>query len=222
MDSRSILLLVLESIIIAFPLPLIWIYKSKKRIMKRQKQVEAEILTQKRMLNEVQEELNQLKEDRVLSVKTDNHQSFKSITGIAYIDIFLFEKQKTCIEKEIDFTCAVAQWPDKDINRKQIIRLLGNLIDNAIEAAEKTEVDNRCVMIESHILKGQWVLIVSNSKSSFEHPLESGMQTTKADAAMHGMGTRIIDKTVKKMGGFVKRIDEGERFKVRITIPVED
>ena len=61
-----------------------------------------------------------------------------------------------------------------------------------------------------------------NSKSSSEHLLESGMQTTKADADIHGMGTRIIDKAVKKMGGFVKRIDEGERFKVRVMIPVQE
>ena len=101
-----------------------------------------------------------------------------------------------------------------------MVRLLGNLLDNAIEAAVKADAGTKSIVFESRIVKGQWVLSVANSKSSAERPLENQMQTTKPDAEGHGMGTQIIDKIVKKADGYVKRTDEGEYFKVLITMPV--
>lgn len=96
--------------------------------------------------------------------------------------------------------------------------MLGNLLDNAIEASVKTE--HPWVALRSFMAGGQWVLRVSNAKPREETPLVRGMETTKEDKNNHGLGTRIIKKIVNQHQGVVDYKDYGDYFEVTTAISI--
>lgn len=147
------------------------------------------------------------------------HEAVSSdrITGNASVDLILQRLDRLCQEKSVSFTCHIGRIPDLPISDQQLASLFGNVLSNAIEAAEKVGGD---VLLECRTMKGQWVLTVENSKPADEAPLENGMHTTK-EHGEHGLGTSIIDSIVAKADGYVKRKDNGERFRLFIAIPIE-
>ena len=81
-----------------------------------------------------------------------------------------------------------------------IVSILGNLLDNAVEAAIKTKI--KTIRIETEIRNDYSVIIVSNScdtppkLNKTELPI-----TTKTDAKLHGFGLKSVKKTLKIYGG---------------------
>lgn len=139
------------------------------------------------------------------------------VTGIAEIDRLFYQKDCLCAEKGIACTWRIGDIPADILSRRDLVSLAGNLLDNAIEAAEKSD---RWIRTEARVKRGQWILIVENSKLREETPLASGMETTKEDRVNHGLGTGIIDSIIASADGYVKRRDEEDRFRVFVAIPI--
>ena len=132
------------------------------------------------------------------------------------VDALIAYKKNICENKKISLELNIRQTiPDK-LSDEECIGVLGNLIDNAIEAAER--VENPWVRISSKIVQGQWLLRVENAKLPTERPLENHLQTTKEDWKNHGIGSKIIDRIVRKYKGEIMRTDDGDRFEVLIAI----
>ena len=144
-------------------------------------------------------------------------ESTDRITGNASVDLILQRLDRLCQEKEISFTCHIGRIPDLPISDQQLASLLGNVLSNAIEAAEKVRGE---ILLKCRIMKGQWVLTVENSKPADEAPLENGMRTTK-EHGEHGLGTGIIDSIVTTADGYIKRTDNVETFRTFIAIPMK-
>lgn len=103
-------------------------------------------------------------------------------------------------------------------NELDTVSLLGNLLDNAIEACvackASVPVPYICVTLET-FLKGEKkvvCLVLENSKSPAAHPVEYNFVTTKIDADGHGKGMTIIRGIVKKYDGHLFLEDKEERF----------
>ena len=219
MDNRYIVILIMTVMLGLLVAILIWMYRSKQKLLRWQKEAEDELSIQKKMLEDVRAEMERLKGPDVTDNRFADTGMIDLITGVAPVDRLLQKKQQQCQACGVEFTCRIGNWPAKALGSESMVRLLGNLLDNAIEAALKADAGKKSIVLESRIVKGQWALSVTNSKSSADHPLENQMQTTKPDAEGHGMGTQIIDKIVRKADGSVKRTDEGDHFKVLITMP---
>ena len=144
-------------------------------------------------------------------------ESTDRITGNASVDLILQRLDRLCQEKDVSFTCHIGRIPDLPISDQQLASLFGNVLSNAIEAAEKVRGE---VLFECRTMKGQWVLTVENSKPADEAPLEHGMRTTK-EHGEHGLGTGIIDSIVTKADGYIKRTDNVETFRTFIAIPMK-
>lgn len=103
-----------------------------------------------------------------------------------------------------------------------LISIVGNLLDNAIEAAEKTEKDkyvicNLYMGNDSHFL-------VMEFRNNYVVPLikEKGRYiSTKRDSSNHGIGLHTVKKLVEKYGG-IMRINPGEQeFSVEIIFTIK-
>ena len=140
-------------------------------------------------------------------------------TNIPIVDALLGYKAKLCAEKGIDVEFDFKEMPIRSITEKNLISLLGNLIDNAIEASEKTS--EKWVKIKSKIIQQQWVISVSNSKSIEFSPIKNKMATTKANMKEHGIGFKIINKIVRDNKGMLKMSDMGNSFEILISLPIE-
>ena len=179
-------------------------YKKEIRLML--KNIESQIDN----VNQLEELSQQCSEDYKLHFATQN----------PVIDTLLEHKLGICRSQDIDFSVKSAPLPAGLLSERELISLIGNLVDNAIEAACKC--DERIIKFHSDMVAGQWIMKIVNTKRVEERPLENAMTTTKADKNNHGIGTRIIDKIISKNKGYIKRFDHGNSFEIFIAIPVKE
>lgn len=99
----------------------------------------------------------------------------------------------------------------------ELCSILGNLLDNAMEACEKLPVDARFIRVYIDKFKGQFYLSVQNSSPAVQR--DKGLfHTTKAGT--HGFGLFRIDRIAKKYGGYVNRQYEEGVFATELLLPI--
>ena len=93
--------------------------------------------------------------------------------------------------------------------------LLGNILDNAIEACEKVSRKERWLGIDIFYNKNTVFLKVCNSKTN---ELVNINKSNKSDNNIHGIGVSSIKAIVEKYDGYVKFVDKGEEFEVDVIL----
>ncbi len=134
------------------------------------------------------------------------------ITGVEVVDALIGYKKQICMEQGISFHVDIKTLPEELLSDAEYIGLLGNLLDNAIEAAKLTA--NPYIKTTCASCSGQWILRVVNSKLKTAKPLANNLATTKGCG--HGMGTKIVSKIVKRHGGVIEYEDTGDSFQVMV------
>ena len=142
-------------------------------------------------------------------------------TGNDVFDTILTEKSLYCKDREIQVTC-VADGSQMDfINTVDLYAILGNAMDNAIEAVEKFE-DKEKRQIDVLIYKQQSFLVMN-----FINPMPEKLVykeelpvTTKGDKKVHGFGLRSIKYIAKKYDGVVNISEEDGCFSLKILMPI--
>lgn len=121
------------------------------------------------------------------------------------------EANKLGVAFDIHSSKIVSFLSDKDVSV-----LLGNLLDNALEAAEKVNGDK---FIEVHILdKGNMEFFkVKNSIAQLPKIKDGKLITSKSDKINHGWGLQSIAAIVEKYGGQMDINYDKEYFEVNIT-----
>ena len=106
-----------------------------------------------------------------------------------------------------------------DIDDADLACILGNVIDNAVEAEQKIDEENR--RIELHFLSQNQNRIIVCKNTISESVLKNNpkLKTTKEDAGGHGLGHKIVRETVEKYYGFVNYSEEDGMFCVQILLP---
>ena len=107
-----------------------------------------------------------------------------------------------------------------DIRDIDLACLLGNILDNAVEAVAELE-DKR---IELHFLKQNSNRIILCRNTIGESVLTKNRQlkTTKKDTASHGFGHVIIERIVQDYDGMVDYFEEDGMFGVQVILPVNE
>ncbi len=135
-------------------------------------------------------------------------------TGNDTIDTILNIKQRTAEDKGIAFIIN-AEIPEKcPVSSAHFASVLGNLLDNAIEAS----IDEELPFIEVKIkpVKSYLMIVISNKCTRSNIKLE----TTKSDKQLHGIGINSVKQTVKSYKGtFVTDHTDGI-FNAEIMIPM--
>ena len=105
-----------------------------------------------------------------------------------------------CAVKGIDFKYEISA-SLSFLENNDLTAILGNLLDNALESAEKCAEKRIALSIYSKNEKNT-VCRISNTCESAPVVKKGKLQTTKADDAPHGLGLKSVESTVKKYGGF--------------------
>lgn len=108
------------------------------------------------------------------------------------------------------------------IDEVDLCNLLGNLLDNAIEACEKCAEGQRVIEIKLRTHDGKYLLEVENTAE--ENALESNKQlsTTKEDKASHGYGVKSIKSIAEKYNGIVNFSQVGDRFRSTVVLSITE
>lgn len=100
----------------------------------------------------------------------------------------------------------------------ELCSVLGNMLDNAVEACGTLPEEERFMRVYIGKLKGQLYLSVQNSASKVRKEKGSYLSTKEGE---HGFGLFRIDRVAKKYGGYVNRQNEEGIFATEIMIPLQ-
>lgn len=120
-------------------------------------------------------------------------------TGNVFADVVISSKSAVCRRKSIRFEFRSVSLKDHEIEAADISSVLSNLLDNAVEAAEKcTEPYVRLDIFTHNIYL---VFRVENSVSDEVRSDDAHIRSTKEDSSLHGCGMEIIHEIAEKYGG---------------------
>ena len=123
------------------------------------------------------------------------------ITGIDAVDSLIFTKQQQMETLGIRFEHSVYISPGCSVDPLDLCVLLGNLMDNAIEANEDIPPADRYVSL-SITQRERWLSITIRNAASRVVPLDGKIiHTTKAQKELHGFGLSSVREIASKYQG---------------------
>ena len=148
-------------------------------------------------------------------------------SGNEVLDTILTEKSLYCRERGITVSCVADGRQMGFINTIDLYAILGNALDNAIEAVEKFNSREKR-QIDVMIYREKQFLVINivnpmkerlyyNEENVYEEELP---QTTKTDKFYHGFGLISIRYMVKKYDGYLSINEEDGCFSLKILIPI--
>lgn len=166
------------------------------------------------ILEDVDKELSLNHMENVQSLFHSLETSLEPSNHINYCDnkvinVILQTKSMECTHKGIHFSHDIIMPEPLDITSPKLISLFFNLLNNAIEACEKSQLEYPFISLTIDY-RGDYLFIsMKNSKSSaitFDH------QTTKEQPFYHGLGLSIIEEIVHEQDGFYQWKDMNQTF----------
>ncbi len=150
----------------------------------------------------------------------NNIEDFFS-TGNSVVDALINNIYAIAKEKGISFHLNVFIPESLTIKQSDLGIIIGNALDNAIEATELCENYNKEIKISMGIKKGALVIVITNP---YEHTLKrenSGkLLSTKSDGHKHGYGVSSLDRIVDKYDGNILIETEYNYFKITFVLNI--
>lgn len=143
-------------------------------------------------------------------------------TGNVMVDAILNSKISVAASKGIavDAKAVVPKELNTSLSEVDVCLIVGNLMDNAIEACMKIQKERqRFIRVYLDILKGQLYIYIMNAIG--ENPKKSGgAYISTKNKENHGFGLMRIDKVVDKYHGYLERQHEDGVFATEIMLPL--
>lgn len=143
-------------------------------------------------------------------------------TGNEALDVILTEKSLFCENHKIKITVMLDGEKLNYIDVSDLYCIFGNAIDNAIEAVEQEDdEEKRLISITSKQVGNLFSIRMANYCSG-EIQFENGMPvTSKEDKQYHGFGLKSISYIVEKYNGSISIHKENSLFVLNILFPLK-
>lgn len=142
-------------------------------------------------------------------------------TGDSFLDVIVNYYLYLAIRENIEFVVLGKLNEKMPLEMFDITTLMGNILQNAVEAAVKADVPRIRVEFVEH--KKEIFIVVSNSVVKKINTKTDFFMTSKKDKENHGFGLKNIAATVEKYHGecYMESIVENREalFKISIAIP---
>ena len=139
-------------------------------------------------------------------------------TGNVRVDAILNAKLSLVLKQGIRLSFKATVPKQLTVSDIDLCIILGNLIDNAVDACEKVEEDGRFLRLYIGVLRQQLYLSVTNATAETTRRENTALRTAKRGSHGHGLGR--IDRVVKKYGGYLNRQNEPGVFATEILLPL--
>lgn len=141
-------------------------------------------------------------------------------TGNITVDAVLNSKITAAGKNGIPVSAKAAVPESLSISETDLCVIIGNLLDNAVEANLKLPEEQRFLRIYMGELRNQLYISVTNAGKG-RLKLQEGLYPTTKGGKDHGFGLRRIDKAVQRSGGSVNRQSEEGVFATEVLLPLE-
>ncbi len=151
-------------------------------------------------------------------------------TGNKVLDVILTTKSLQCEKKNITLNAMVDGDLLADIHVKDICSLFGNILDNAIEATQQVDEEDKRLITLSVRSRNQFIIVECENFSRGENVRlrknqskrifrgDNLPKTTKGDNVKHGFGLKSIAQVAEKYGGAMNCSYENGWFKVKVLL----
>ncbi|MDE6185369.1 MAG: GHKL domain-containing protein, partial [Lachnospiraceae bacterium] len=130
-------------------------------------------------------------------------------TNHTVVNVVLNQKYQEACEKGITMTMAVNDLSGIAVSEEEIVVLLVNLLDNAVEACERLTCD-KIIRFKMMLEDGQLVISIRNPVKEPVKIKGKRISTVKNETAHHGIGLMNVDSVIRKNGGTsVLRCEDG-------------
>lgn len=143
----------------------------------------------------------------------------EDVTGNKAIDAILHQKRKLAKTKNINWECDIYVLKTCITNEFDYCVLFGNILDNAIEACEKIDEEERFINIRGKAVENYFLLEVRNSITKMEKDKAEMME--KKNRTGHGIGMLNVRDVVDKYYGMMKTEIEDGVFVIYVLIPLQ-
>ncbi len=134
-------------------------------------------------------------------------------TGYPPIDGLLNYKLQSAFENGIKISAKTSLPSDLSLSSFDLTVILGNLIDNALEAAMSVN-ENRFIDFKMDYSKGMMIIQISNPYSC-DVKMENGkIITSKKDKVNHGLGLKSVNEVLERYNGMTKIEADGNIFTI--------
>lgn len=141
-------------------------------------------------------------------------------TGNRTLDIILMEKYLVCKNKNIRFECFADGKDMGFISEMDVYSLFLNALNNAVEATEKIEDEDKREIRLKIYTRGSILFIQIRNYYNEVLRTSKGFQTTKPDKYNHGFGIKSMKMLAEKYGGEMHIETEDNVFSLGFAIPI--
>lgn len=146
-----------------------------------------------------------------------NEVRMYSTSGNMQLDSIVNYKLSEADDRKINVESDI-KLPEKlEINMGDIVTILGNILDNAIEAAEKLQY-GKYIKLTIKYKIGAIFITLKNSYDGKINANNGVLKTRKSNKLEHGIGLNSVNDAVEKYNGEVKTEYDDREFCIRIIL----
>ena len=141
--------------------------------------------------------------------------------GDEAVDYLLNSKIALAASREIQVNCNIEYPQHTNIRSVDLVAILGNLLDNALEAVEGTEGNMRFINLTIRRINEMLIIKLENGCKAAPVITAGELKTTKPDTDLHGWGLKSVRTTAEYYDGTVETEYGGGRFCTVVTLSYE-
>ena len=146
-------------------------------------------------------------------------ESTKSRSGNMVVDAVLNHKMNILDVDGICFNLDLNIPSKLDVSEVVLCGVLGNALDNAIEACSRIPVEKRRIDISMKVEKKNLFIAVTNTFDGVIRTDSKGhILTRKGEVSNHGIGLPVIRQLLEKNNGSFEAVWDGDEFQLRIML----
>ena len=151
-----------------------------------------------------------------MAEKHRGHEVFSN-TGNLIIDSIINSKLQDALEIGIEVEASVILPATIEINSDDMVVILGNLLDNAIEACQRM-TSSKYIKLFIKYEEGCLIICIKNTFDQIINKNGENFITRKEDSGLHGVGIKSVKSTIEKYSGLMEIASQGSEFEVNIII----
>ena len=171
--------------------------------------IELSAMAKKNNNNDMIKYLSSMKEF-MINPKQNTTTGNREIDGV----LNYMQQKANSTQNQVDVQINIPE--DLYFNNFNICVILGNLVDNAVREASKSE--EKLLSIKMQIKQEVLLIFIENSYSGKILEKKNGLQTTQTELAIHGIGLENVKKVVLANGGEIKTDYTSDRFCVQVLL----
>lgn len=137
-----------------------------------------------------------------------------AVSGNSTIDSIVNFKLQQAEKANIKITVDILIPADLSVETFDMAVILGNFLDNALEAVVQT--GDRWIDLKIKYTKGRLIIVISNSFDGLIKKIDDIYMTRKEDKKNHGLGLKSVQNAIQKYDGAMQVSHDGKRFQVKV------